>query len=185
MWRKPPGDIFSKPNVKHSVPTTMITMSTQHNVDSILLAVIASEGQPDAVQFVVDSRCLPRSKGNKGYEDGSQMKCSWGPRRLLCSTTPPSQLFWCTSRLDWLTGGFWLTECIFYATFGTQVSAVDCEGGSNVTSGDSQHSMITPTLLGSVSLSFFHLPPPHTYPMQANFAFIPGTEQGSVCLPNL
>lgn len=184
MWRKPPGDIFSKPNVKHSVPTTMITMSTQHNIDSILLAVIASEGQPDPVQFVVDSRCLTRSKGNKGYEDGSQMKCSWGPRRLLCRTTPLSQLFRCTSRLHWLAGGFWLTECIFYATFITQVSAVDCKGGGNVTSGDSKHS-ITPRLLGSVLLFFFHLPPPHTYPMQAELAFILGTEQESVCLPNL
>lgn len=40
-------------------------------------------------------------------------------------------------------GGFWLTECIFYATFGTQVNAVDCEGGGNVTSGDSKHGVTT------------------------------------------
>lgn len=154
MWRKPPGDIFSKPNVKHSVPTTMITVSTQHNVDSIPLAVIASEGQPDPVQFGVDSRCLLRSEGHQGYEDGSQMKCSWGPRRLLCRTTPPSQLFRCTSRLHWLAGGFWLAECICYATFGTQVSVVDCKGGGDVTSGDSKHS-VTPRLLASVSLFLF------------------------------
>lgn len=38
----------------------MITVSTQQNVDGILLAVIASEGQAGFVQFMVDSRCLLR-----------------------------------------------------------------------------------------------------------------------------
>lgn len=152
MRRKAPGDIFSKPNVKHSVPTTMITVSTQHNVDSILLALTASEGQPGPMQFVVDSRCLPRRAGNKGYEDGSQMTCSWGPRRLLCRTTPLSQLFRCTSRLHWLAGGFWLTECIFYATFGTRVRwTAKEEAMSPLGTANS----VTPRLLGSVSLGFF------------------------------
>lgn len=177
--RKPPGDDLSKPNVKHSVPTTTITVSTQHHADSIPLAIIASEGQPD-------SQRLGRAAGACWGLRGSRVMKMAG-RRCVAEA---QEAHWAERQPSCLVhfhlhafGEFWLAECVCCATYGTRVSAVGCEGGSNVTSGDSKHTVITLGLLASVSSIFSHLPPSHT--PHNELSLILGAEQQPACLPKL
>lgn len=93
---KSPRDIFSKPNVKRSVPTTMITMSTRCNAESIPLAPAASAGQPGPLRAVVGPGCLPRSEGLCRWQPD---EVGLRPKSAVVRATALSQLFGCTSRL--------------------------------------------------------------------------------------
>lgn len=128
----------------------------------------SSEGQLDSQE---GCRCLLRGKGKQGYEDGRQRTCSEAQEAHWAKWQSSCLLLFHLHAL----GEFGLAECVFCTTSGTQVSAVDCEGGSNVTSGDSKHTVITLGLLGSGS--FFSPPPPVTHITKLSFPSLWG--QGS------